>query len=157
MELTFIMVNIGVGLLIFSLIWMVYTSSERSAIISEIDRIKSEFFSCDSKIMNVVKEGSYEECRFSVEKGVLTIQGNIIDYQAVENEICEPKGWENLGGRIIERCVERDSLTIYQIRWESPNVFFQKYGKRGNRIGFRKLSEIDIDGAKGYLLSVSIM
>ncbi len=157
MKPLFVIGNVGVGLLLFSLIWMNYTSFERSNAISEIEKVKNEFLFCDRKILNAIEESSFGECKFSVEKGMLTLQDDIIDYQIVETDICEPKDWTNLNGRIRERCIKKGSLTLYEIRWESPNIIFQKYGIRGNTVKFRKLSEININNAKGYLLSISIL
>jgi len=149
-----------IGLISFSAFWTINSSALKTQAISELQTIREDFKSCDVKIFETAKKGLYSVCSFSVKNGELAVGGDTIYYKIVEDGICDVGDWMYIdeSNRIKEKCTAYNSLRLYEIEWNSPNIMFQRLGgKRGKIIEFRKLSDILIGSESGYLLSIRIL
>jgi hypothetical protein len=136
--------------LLITTIALVWTVANTSGFfeVSELNSVKSEFESCNDKIMETARTGSSNKCIFSISKGELIGKSDSINYKLVSSsKICDESSWILLNPEknIWQECHISGNEIIFGLKWNSSYVDFE----------FEKIGNVEVRGGSGHIIEIS--
>jgi hypothetical protein len=93
--------------------------------VSEIRTVRSDFQSCNSKIIETARTGTTNKCIFSVTRGEITGREDGIHYNIVsEGNICQEHPWKEVDeeNHIWQKCEVSGEERVLYLKWMYPST-----------------------------------
>ena len=89
----------------------------------EVSFIKSQFDTCNDRILETARTGTSNKCFFNINRGRLTGKTEGINYAIVSTtKVCDPHPLIQIDERrhIWQKCSEVDGRSVYEMMWMFP-------------------------------------